>query len=160
MSCSFLWRIWNNLLSISCKTMLRTGMIPNSYFICHTQVYPATLLEMNRALMKGEGSEAASSRRRRQGREERGRMRMRSSGRSQTSRSRTSRSRTEVKRSGSSARSPSRRWHRTRNTSMEEKGTTDSSMSLNQYSENKVRWTINQIAHTSHVERMIWFFIN
>ena len=63
---------------------------------------------------------------------------MRSSGRSQTSRSGMSRSRTEVKRSGSSARSQIRRWHRTRNTSMEEKGTTDSSMSLNQYSENKV----------------------
>jgi len=117
------------------KHALRVGTRTRKRLI---EVYPATLLEMNRALMKGEGSEAASSRRRRQGREERGRMRMRSSGRSQTSRSRMSRSRTEVKRSGSSARSQSRRWHRTRNTSMEEKGATDSSMSLNLYGENKV----------------------
>jgi len=127
------------------KHALRVGTRTRKRLI---EVYPATLLEMNRALMKGEGSEAASSRRRRQGREERGRMRMRSSGRSQTSRSRTSRSRTEVKRSGSSARSPSRRWHRTRNTSMEEKGTTDSSMSLNQYSENKVSGSSRRSPHS------------
>jgi len=123
------------------KHALRVGTRTRKRLI---EVYPATLLEMNRALMKGEGSEAASSRRRRQGREERGRMRMKSSGRSQTSRSRTSRSRTEVKRSGSSARSQSRRWHRTRNTSMEEKGTTDSSMSLNQYCTNKVSGSLRR----------------
>jgi len=79
------------------------------------EVYPATIVEMNRALMKGEGSEAASSRRRRQGREER--LKERSMGRSRTSRSRTRRRRS---RSSTRSRSRSCRWGRVEKSSSDE----------------------------------------
>ena len=78
-------------------------------------MYPATIVEMNRALMKGEGSEAASSRRRRQGREER--LKERSMGRSRTSRSRTRRRRS---RSSTRSRSRSCRWGRVEKSSSDE----------------------------------------
>ena len=70
---------------------------------------------MTRALIKGEGSEAASSRRRRQGREER--LRERSMGRSRTSRSRTRR---RLSRSSTRSRSRSCRWGRLQRSSSDE----------------------------------------